>query len=116
MDRLLRDIVSESASVYVPHYPETVEVRLRTEEAYNMGVLVGPSRNSSTTKVEDSGPNSDQSKKAFSLAHFIPLLSDRMYVVSPFTRSWLVGWITVLDSVPDLELVTFLPELLDNLL
>lgn len=39
-----------------------------------------------------------------------------MYVVSPFTRSWLVGWITVLDSVPDLELVTFLPELLDNLL
>lgn len=105
--------MSESASVYVPHYPETAEIRLRTEEAYSMGVLVEPSK---STKLEDSTPSSAFSKKAFSLAHFIPLLSDRMYVVSPFTRSWLVGWITVLDSVPDLELVTFLPELLDSLL
>jgi vacuole morphology and inheritance protein 14 len=55
-------------------------------------------------------------KKAFSLAHFIPLLSDRIYVVSPFTRSYLVSWITVLDSVPELELISFLPEFLDGLL
>jgi vacuole morphology and inheritance protein 14 len=68
---------------------------------------------SAITKLDEPGPIP---KKAFSLAHFIPLLADRMYVVSPFTRSWLVGWITVLDSVPDLELVTFLPEFLDSLL
>lgn len=100
--------MSESASVYVPQYPETERVRLRTEEAYDLGILV---EHSGVPKV-----NSSSSKKAFSLARFIPLLADRMYVVSPFTRSWLVGWITVLDSVPDLELVTFLPDILDNLL
>jgi vacuole morphology and inheritance protein 14 len=53
---------------------------------------------------------------AFSLSRFIPLLSDRIYVVSPFTRSFLVSWISVLDSVPELELITFLPHLLDGLL
>ena len=60
---------------------------------------------------EDGGP-----KKAFSLANFIPLLSDRIYVVNPFTRSFLVSWITVLDSVPELELISYLPEFLDGLL
>ena len=55
-------------------------------------------------------------RRAFSLSRFIPLLSDRIYVVSPFTRSFLVSWISVLDSVPELELITYLPHLLDGLL
>jgi vacuole morphology and inheritance protein 14 len=55
-------------------------------------------------------------RRAFSLARFIPLLSDRIYVVSPFTRSFLVSWISVLDSVPELELITYLPHILDGLL
>jgi vacuole morphology and inheritance protein 14 len=57
-----------------------------------------------------------QPRLAFSLAKFIPLLSERIYVISPFTRSHLVSWIMVLDSVPDLELVSYLPEFLDGLL
>lgn len=64
----------------------------------------------------DGMPDTDGPKKAFSLAHFIPLLRERIYVVSPFTRSYLVSWITVLDSVPELELISFLPEFLDGLL
>ncbi|KAG6885610.1 hypothetical protein C0993_012357 [Termitomyces sp. T159_Od127] len=55
-------------------------------------------------------------KKAFSLAHFIPLLRERIYVISPFTRSYLVSWINVLDSVPELELISYLPEFFDGLL
>jgi len=55
-------------------------------------------------------------QRAFSLPRFIPLLSDRIYVVSPFTRSFLVSWTSVLDSVPELELITYLPHLLDGLL
>jgi vacuole morphology and inheritance protein 14 len=55
-------------------------------------------------------------KKAFSLAHFIPLLRERIYVVSPFTRSYLISWINVLDSIPELELISYLPEFLDGLL
>ncbi|KAI9512329.1 hypothetical protein F5148DRAFT_17533 [Russula earlei] len=37
-------------------------------------------------------------------------------VVSPFTRSFLVSWISVLDSMPELELITYLPHILDGLL
>jgi vacuole morphology and inheritance protein 14 len=100
LDRLLKDIVAESASVYIPLYPETEKVRDERDEI--QGVLVSLPQ--------------DGTKKAFSLAHFIPLLRERIYVVSPFTRSYLVSWINVLDSVPELELITYLPEFLDGLL
>ena len=103
MDRLLKDIVAESASVYIPIYPETEKLR-----DHNHGVLVPH------PVPGDDGHSSP--KKAFSLAHFIPLLRERIYVVSPFTRSYLVSWITVLDSVPELELISYLPEFLDGLL
>ncbi|KAJ7068616.1 vacuolar protein 14 C-terminal Fig4p binding-domain-containing protein [Mycena amicta] len=100
LDRLLKDIVAESASVYIPLYPETEKVRDEIQ-----GVLVPY-------------PDGEHlgTRKAFSLAHFIPLLRDRIYVVSPFTRSYLVSWINVLDSVPELELISYLPEFLDGLL
>jgi vacuole morphology and inheritance protein 14 len=64
---------------------------------------------------DDDGANAVP-RRAFSLSRFIPLLSDRIYVVSPFTRSFLVSWISVLDSVPELELITYLPHLLGGLL
>lgn len=50
------------------------------------------------------------------LERFIPLLAERIYVISPKTRNHLVSWITVLDSVPELELITYLPSFLDGLL
>jgi vacuole morphology and inheritance protein 14 len=43
------------------------------------------------------------------------LLKERIHVTNPFTRNFLVGWIILLDSIPDLELVTFLPEFLGGL-
>lgn len=52
---------------------------------------------------------------AFSLSRFIPLLQQRIYVINPFTRIFLVGWITLLDSIPDLELVAYLPSFLGGL-
>ncbi len=103
LDRLLKDIVAESAAFYVPLYPETERVRNEREE--KLGVLV---------TLNEEGDR--EPRKAFSLAHFIPLLKERIYVLSPFTRSYLVSWITVLDSVPELELISFLPEFLDGLL
>lgn len=100
--------MAETASVYIPQYPETEAVRRRADEA--SGILV--------PHPDDvaNGADIGHARKAFSLAHFIPLLSDRIYVLSPFTRSYLVSWITVLDSVPELELITYLPEFLDGLL
>lgn len=108
LDRLLKDIVAECASVYIPQYPETEKVREWADEHPEHSVLV--------PHPDGSDDVHSGAKKAFSLAHFIPLLSDRIYVISPFTRSFLVSWITVLDSVPELELISYLPEFFDGLL
>ena len=102
--------MAESASVYIPQYPETEKVREKADEAHGLSILV-----SYPTSVAG-GENYPGARKAFSLAHFIPLLSERMRVISPFTRSYLVSWITVLDSVPELELISYLPKFLDDLL
>ena len=49
-----------------------------------------------------------------SIEEFIPLLRERMNVLNPFVRQFLVGWITVLDSVPDIDMLGFLPDFLDG--
>ncbi|CAN1138312.1 Protein VAC14 homolog [Linum perenne] len=50
-----------------------------------------------------------------SIEEFIPLLRERMNVLNPYVRQFLVGWITVLDSVPDIDMLGFLPDFLDGL-
>lgn len=93
LDRLVKDIVAESAATYV-------------------SVLELP-------PDFDGGDKDDPEidlPTAFSLKRFIPLLKDRIYALNPFTRTFLVGWIVLLDSIPDLELVTYLPDFLGGLL
>jgi vacuole morphology and inheritance protein 14 len=97
LDRLIKDIVSESAASYVSVLEHTT---------------LPDSSVSATTSVE----NLSSLSTAFSLPLFIPLLKERIWVLNPFTRQFLVGWITLLDSIPDLELVTYLPEFLGGLL
>ena len=50
----------------------------------------------------------------FSIEEFMPLLRERMNVLNPYVRQFLVGWITVLDSVPDIDMLGFLPDFLDG--
>src|SRR5436305_12466451 len=92
LDRLIKDIVAESAATYV-------SVLHMSEDA-----------------VEEQDPEDAEMSldypTAFSLARFIPLLKERIYVLNPFTRTFLVSWITLLDSIPDLELVFYLPAFL----
>ncbi|GFZ21287.1 ARM repeat superfamily protein [Actinidia rufa] len=61
--------------------------------------------------VKDIVTESDQ----FSIEEFIPLLRERMNILNPYVRQFLVGWITVLDSVPDIDMLGFLPDFLDGL-
>jgi vacuole morphology and inheritance protein 14 len=95
LDRLIKDIVAESAASYV-------------------SVLEMP------PDFEDDKDSLDDHAAhlptAFSLPRFIPLLKERIWALNPFTRQFLVGWITLLDSIPDLELVTHLPDFLGGLL
>ncbi|KAJ3327517.1 hypothetical protein HDU76_011659 [Blyttiomyces sp. JEL0837] len=51
----------------------------------------------------------------FNLPRFIPLLTERIRVINPSTRMFLVQWILTLDSVPFIELVGYLPDFLDGL-
>ncbi|KAI9818013.1 MAG: hypothetical protein M1826_001446 [Phylliscum demangeonii] len=95
LDRLIKDIVSESAANYV-------------------SVLQNPEEAVVDADPED--PDSfDDYPTAFSLARFVPLLTERIHVLNPFTRIFLVSWITLLDSIPDLELVFYLPAFLGGL-
>lgn len=98
LDRLIKDIVSESAATYVSV--------LESEP---------PPPYDAKDSEQGASPNSNL-PTAFSLPDFIPLLKERIWVMNPFTRTFLVGWITLLDSIPDLELVTYLPEFLGGLL
>ncbi len=99
LDRLVKDIVSESASTYV-------SVLQTTDEALSSPKSSKASIASSSTSLPT----------AFSLARFIPLLKERIYVINPFTRTFLVLWINLLDSIPDLELVHYLPAFLGGLI
>lgn len=51
----------------------------------------------------------------FNLVEFVPLLRERMYTKNPFARQFILSWITVLDAVPEIDLVIFLPDILDGL-
>lgn len=46
----------------------------------------------------------------------MPLLRERLRLPNPYVRQFLIGWITVLDSVPDIDMLEFLPDLLEGLL
>jgi len=93
LDRLIKDIVTEQASHYVAvghaHYPSA---------------------------TDKSSSADDAPRTAFSLERFIPLLKERINVINPFTRMYLVLWLTILDSVPELELVSYLPDFLEGLI
>ena len=46
----------------------------------------------------------------FNIEKFVPLLKERVYAINPFVRQFLICWISVLHSVPRLDMITFLPE------
>ncbi|KAI4290600.1 MAG: hypothetical protein L6R35_000098 [Caloplaca aegaea] len=98
LDRLVKDIVSESAATYVSvlHSPDD-----------------SISDKGSAQASADSA--SVELPTAFSLAKFIPLLQERIWVLNPFARTFLVSWVTLLDTIPDLELVYYLPAFLSGL-
>lgn len=104
LDRLIKDIVAEKASSYVSviakDVPEPQSGIVESDDPTKPRVLDEPR----------------QTRESFSLVNFIPLLTERMYADSPFARMFFVSWITLLDSIPDLELVAYLPHFLGGLL
>ncbi|CAF3472707.1 unnamed protein product [Rotaria socialis] len=51
----------------------------------------------------------------FEVIAFIPLLRERIYVRNAFTRQFIVSWVSLLTSVPEFDMVQYLPEIMDGL-
>jgi len=92
LDRLVKDIVSESAATYV-------------------SILHSPQDD----QEQQSPERHEDLPTAFSLERFLPLLEERINVLNPYTRVFLVAWVTLLNSIPDLELIAHLPRFLGGL-
>ncbi|KAH8402579.1 hypothetical protein KR215_002573 [Drosophila sulfurigaster] len=56
-----------------------------------------------------------ESYETFNLEAFIPLLRERMYVKNAFTRQYVISWISILNAVPDINMINYLTEILDGL-
>ena len=112
----MKDIVAESAPTYVSIYPGSSQTKHTAEPHSPKSANFIPTGESEQKEDGHEGHSTEHGERAFSLARFIPLLSERVYVISPYTRMHLVSWLMVLDSIPDLELVAWLPEFLDGLL
>ncbi|GAX28115.1 vacuole morphology and inheritance protein 14 [Fistulifera solaris] len=51
----------------------------------------------------------------FSMESFLPILQNYIRRTNPYIRQLMVGWITLLDSLPDISMLTYLREFLDGL-
>lgn len=129
LDRLMKDIVADAAASYVSIYHDDdpnrtprdkhedgADDHASTKENNNDAHSTSPSRPIDIDRSNTQSPDHLEDHRAFSLERFIPLLNERVYAISPYTRMHLVSWLMVLNTVPDLELVAYLPEFLDGLL
>lgn len=104
LDRLIKDIVCEKATNYVSVLTPPDQI----ENVKNSTVI-----DKDGNHVQFYDP---QTPKAFSIAKFIPLLKERIYATNTYTRLYIVSWLILLYSIPDLELISYLPSFFDPLL
>jgi vacuole morphology and inheritance protein 14 len=51
----------------------------------------------------------------FDLNSFIPLLRERVLTKNSFARQFLISWISILNAVPEINMLYYLPDILDGL-
>ncbi|KAJ3215522.1 hypothetical protein HDU67_000310 [Dinochytrium kinnereticum] len=124
LDRLIKDIVSERSTHVNPDASASDDGEGLAEDGKTItkkDVTEGEVFLSPAEPAFPAAPGSvplapGMKPDSFNLVRFIPLLKERIQTLSPFTRMFLVQWIAVLDSVPDLELIGYLPDFLGGLL
>lgn len=52
---------------------------------------------------------------AFDLQAFIPLLRERVLTKNSFARQFIISWIGILSAVPEINMLHYLPDILDGL-
>ncbi|XP_062552175.1 protein VAC14 homolog [Armigeres subalbatus] len=53
-----------------------------------------------------------ESSHSFDLDSFIPLVRERIMAKNSFARQFIISWISVLNAVPEINMVVYLPEIL----
>ncbi|XP_019562748.3 protein VAC14 homolog [Aedes albopictus] len=53
-----------------------------------------------------------ESSGSFDLDSFIPLVRERIMAKNSFARQFIISWISVLNAVPEINMVVYLPEVL----
>lgn len=53
-----------------------------------------------------------ESSSSFDLDSFIPLVRERIMAKNSFARQFIISWISVLNAVPEINMVVYLPEIL----
>ncbi|AMD19915.1 HCL236Wp [Eremothecium sinecaudum] len=107
LDRLIKDIVSECASTHIAavnSYPKETPAATTTDP-----------QTGDVIQLDQNIYDQEVSELAFSLPAFIPLLSERIHAINSDTRMFMVSWLQVLESIPGLELVSYLPTFLPGL-
>ncbi|KAJ3024979.1 UNVERIFIED_CONTAM: hypothetical protein HDU68_007593, partial [Siphonaria sp. JEL0065] len=114
LDRLIKDIVCEHAEFVSANWINSINNQPHNSITNNIKPLPAEP---AFPAAPGSAPLFPANALAttFNFPRFIPLLSERIKTVNPFTRMFLIQWISTLDAIPFLELVAFLPEFLDGL-
>lgn len=120
LNRLIKDIVAEKAATYVSVVaegpPEMIPAQVESSDPNQYVIANEPPQADKRSQQQLQHSNEHTRDIAFSLPKFIPLLMERIYVINPAARTFLVSWIVLLDSIPDLELVSYLPAFLGGLI
>ncbi|OAV99037.1 hypothetical protein PTTG_02423 [Puccinia triticina 1-1 BBBD Race 1] len=135
LDRLIKDIVTEQAATYIsvvsPRQLQVMRQQNTPSRQQNTPSRQQntPSRQQNTPSRQQNTPSTSSSEttmeesssyppvvRAFSLKAFIPLLRERIHTHNPFTRQYLVSWLQLLNSIPEINLVSYLPDFLDGLI
>lgn len=107
LDRLIKDIVSAKSTNYVSIVQQEEFQNHRSE-------ILSHVVDANGVAIQVNTPQDAQ--KAFSLPKFIPTLLERMYIIDPFAKKFLLSWLELFDDIPSLELITYLPNFLEPLI
>jgi vacuole morphology and inheritance protein 14 len=56
-----------------------------------------------------------ENSQIFDLVSFVPLLRERVLTKNSFARQFLISWIAILNAVPEINMLHFLPDILDGI-
>ncbi|XP_062465271.1 protein VAC14 homolog isoform X4 [Pezoporus occidentalis] len=112
IEKLVREFVAQAKTSQIKHVIQILsqEFALSLHPHSRKGGLIGLAACSIAL-----GKDIVTENNQFDLVSFIPLLRERIYSNNQYARQFIISWILVLESVPDINLLDYLPEILDGL-